>query len=54
MMLSILGMIFGRPLMIPASSCRIGLPEPIEMEVRAAADFDANKAMSVSFLSASM
>ncbi|KAK5704718.1 hypothetical protein LTR17_021632 [Elasticomyces elasticus] len=32
----------------------IGLPEPIEMEVRAAADFDVKKAMSVSFLSASI
>ena len=54
MMLSILGMTFGRPMMIPASHCRIGLPQPIEMEVRAAADFDVNKAMSVSFLSATM
>jgi hypothetical protein len=53
-MLSILSMTFGRPLMIPASHCRVGLPEPIENEVPGVAGFDIDKGMSVSFLSASM
>lgn len=53
-MLRILSMTFGRPLMIPLSHCRVGLPEPIENEVPRTAGFDVNNALSVSFLSASM
>ena len=50
----ILGMTFGRPLMIPDAHCTVGLPEPIEIELTHAAGFAISKALSVSFLSSSM
>ena len=50
----ILGMTFGRPFMIPASNCVVGLPTPIEDEEPHVARSDGNKAINVWFLSASM